>query len=203
MSIRKLRYCCVLLLGMAMIFGIVACRREPEPSKLVDVSGHLPDLALDLTTAGGKRLDQSAFKGDVTLVYFGYTHCPDVCPETLGKLAEATARLGDAAKRVKVLFISVDPKRDTPALLGRYVNAFDAHHDVGATGSDADIMALAQRYRVAYQLEAPRPDGGYEVIHSSAVYIFDAKGRARLVGGEDDPVDAFVHDIRQLVDESP
>lgn len=89
----------------------------------------------------------------------GYTHCPKVGPETLGKLAEATARLGDAAMRVKVLFISVDPKRDMPASPGRYVNAFDAHHDVCATG---------RRVRSDPQLGR---------------YIFDTKGPARLIGG--------------------
>ncbi|OUL96332.1 SCO family protein [Paraburkholderia hospita] len=93
-------------------------------------------------------------KGDVTLVYPGYTHYPKVGPETLGKLAEATARLGDAAKRVKVLFISVDPKRDTPASPGRYVNAFDAHHDVCATGRR--VRSDPQLGRIYLRHEGPR-----------------------------------------------
>lgn len=187
------------LLGTAMAWALSACRHEQESWKLVEVTGHLPDLALDLTGSDGGHLDQAAFKGDVTLVYFGYTHCPDVCPETLARLAQVTGQLGNAASHVRVLFVSVDPKRDTPSLLKTYVSAFDARHDIGATGSDADIKALAQRYRVAYQLEPARPDGSYEVTHSSAVYVFDTKGHARLIGGEDDSVDAFVHDIRQLV----
>jgi protein SCO1/2 len=119
----------------------------------------------------------------------------------LGKLAEATARLGDAAMRVKVLFISVDPKRDTPASPGRYVNPSTR---ITTSARQARIRhqgahtALSRRD----QLEASRRHGGYEVTHSSTVYIFDTKGHARLISGEDDPVDAFVHDIRQFVEES-
>ncbi|MGF6368056.1 protein SCO1/2 [Paraburkholderia sp. RAU6.4a] len=193
--------CVRLVVGATLSVSLAACHHE-EPWKLTDVQGHFPDLDFELTSDAGKQISQANLAGDVTLVYFGYTHCPDVCPETLAKLAQVTHQLGGAAQHVKVLFVSVDPARDTPAVMHAYVDAFDAKHDVGLTGSDSAIKALAQRYRVAYQADKPRANGGYEVTHSSAIYIFDAKGHARLIGADDDPVDAFVHDLRQLADET-
>ncbi|CAG4886565.1 hypothetical protein R70241_00214 [Paraburkholderia saeva] len=193
--------CVRVVVGVTLAISLAACHHE-EPWKLTDVQGHLPDLDFELTSDTGKQISQVNLAGDVTLVYFGYTHCPDVCPETLAKLVQVTQQLGNAAQHVKILFVSVDPGRDTPGVMHAYVDAFDAQHDVGLTGSDSAIKALAQRYRVAYQADKPRTNGGYEVTHSSAIYIFDAKGRARLIGGEEDPVDAFVHDLRQLVDET-
>lgn len=186
---------CACLLG--------ACRPDaPESWKLNNVANHLPDLDFSLTADNGKPATEANFHGDIVLAYFGYTHCPDVCPETMAKLAQVVQQIGKTARHTRILFISVDPARDTPAVLRSYMQAFDARHAVGLTGSAAAIRQLAQRYRVAYQAEAPQPDGGYDVTHSSAVYIFDAAGHARLLGTEADPIDAYVHDLRQLGNES-
>lgn len=193
--------CVRLIVCLTLAASQAACHHE-EPWKLTDVQGHLPDLNFELTADTGKKNSEVNLAGDVTLVYFGYTHCPDVCPETLAKLAQVIRQLGGAAQNIKILFVSVDPARDTPSVMHAYVGAFDAQHDVGLTGSDSAIKALAQRYRVAYQADKPRANGEYEVTHSSAIYIFDAKGHARLIGADDDPVDAFVHDLRQLADET-
>jgi protein SCO1 len=184
--------CCAMLLA--------ACSHSEPPWALTNVTGHLPDLAFSLTGDDGKPVDASAFKGDTTLVYFGYTHCPDVCPETMARLMQVLAKLGPDAKQVRILFITVDPARDTPKALHDYVDAFDADHARGLTGTDSQIEALAKRYRVAYQMEKRDPSGNYDVTHSSAVYVFDAEGRARLLATDSDTPDQIAQDLRRIID---
>lgn len=186
----------------AVAFAALAagCSQSGPPWQLTNVSGHLPDLQFTLTADDGKPVDASHFKGQTTLVYFGYTHCPDVCPETMARLMQVLAKLGEKeSEHVRILFISVDPARDTPQALHDYVGAFDARHARGLTGTDRQIESLARRYRVAYQMEKRDPKGNYEVTHSSAVYIFDAQGRARLLATDNDSPDAIAHDLRRVI----
>ncbi|KAF1024677.1 MAG: SCO1 protein [Burkholderia plantarii] len=163
------------------------------------MTGHLPDLTFSLTRDDGRPTDAAAFRGRVTLVYFGYTHCPDVCPETMARLMRVLTQLGEGARDVRILFISVDSARDTPAAMHAYVDAFDAQHVVGLTGSASQIESLAQRYRVAYQIEAPDPSGDYAVTHSSAIYVFDANGRARLLATDRDTPGQVATALRPLL----
>jgi protein SCO1/2 len=189
----------------AIVAGAVllgACSQSGEPWQLTNVSGHLPDLDFALTADNGQPVTGESFHGHATLVYFGYTHCPDVCPETMARLMQVIAKLGPDASKVRILFISVDPARDTPQALHAYVGAFDAQHARGLTGTDAQIESLAKRYRVAYQMEKRDPDGSYEVTHSSAVYVFDAQGRARLLATDHDTPDAIAHDLRRVIDDT-
>lgn len=198
---RSLHRVVRLAAASTLVLLMAACSEHGAPWQLTNVSGHLPDLQFSLTADDGKPIDASAFKGQTTLVYFGYTHCPDVCPETMARLMQVLAKLGPKdAERVRILFISVDPARDTPQLLREYVGAFDAQHARGLTGSDRQIESLARRYRVAYQMEKRDPKGNYEVTHSSAVYIFDAQGRARLLATDHDSPDAVAHDLRRIVE---
>ncbi|HDR9055805.1 TPA: SCO family protein [Burkholderia vietnamiensis] len=189
--------------AMAVAVALAACTRDEPGWHLTNVTGHLPDLSFTLTGGDGRPVDASAFRGRVALVYFGYTHCPDVCPETMARLMEVLAKLGPRANDVRILFVSVDPARDTPQALQSYVAAFDAAHARGLTGSDGQIESLAKRYRVAYQMEQRDPSGGYEVTHSSAVYIFDAEGRARLLATDGDSPDAIAADVRRIIDTAP
>ncbi|WP_408583668.1 SCO family protein [Paraburkholderia tropica] len=177
-----------------------ACSHPAEPWQLTDVQGHLPDLAFTLTADNGQPMTARDLRGQTALVYFGYTHCPDVCPETMARLMQVIANLGHDAQHVRILFISVDPARDTPGALHAYVGAFDAQHALGLTGSDAQVEALAKRYRVAYQMEKRDPDGSYEVTHSSAVYVFDAQGHARLLATDRDTAAAIAQDVRRIID---
>jgi protein SCO1/2 len=154
-----------------------------------------------LTEDNGQSVNATAFRGRTTLVYFGYTHCPDVCPETMARLMQVLEKLPPAdAKQVRILFISVDPARDTPQALHAYVSAFDAEHIRGLTGTDAQVESLAKRYRVAYQMEKRDPKGNYEVTHSSAVYIFDRDGQARLLATSGDSPDAIAQDLQRLIE---
>jgi len=182
----------------ALVLAISACQRSAPDWKLTDVSGHLPDLHFDLTSDSGQPMTAAAFKGDVTLVFFGYTHCPDVCPETMARLAEVMQNLGHDADHMRIAFISVDPHRDTPAILHAYVQAFDSTHAIGLTGSDGAIANLARDYRVAYELGKPGADGNYEVTHSAAIYIFDGAGHIRLIATDSDPATSLEHDLREL-----
>ena len=192
----------VLLTMLAALFVLGGCSSPQHRWKLTDVRGHLPDLAFTLTDDTGKVVNARAFRGKLVLLYFGYTHCPDVCPLTLTHLHVLMQRLGSLADRTRVLFVSVDPARDTPALLHAYVNAFDPHI-TGLTGTPAQIEALAKRYRVAYNRGPALPGGGYEVAHSAGIYVFDSHGRARLLATDADPISAIEHDVRGLLGASP
>ncbi len=189
------------LLPILLLALLLSACAKPQSWALNDVSGHLPDLDFTLTGDNGKPLHGSDFRGKVVLLYFGYTHCPDVCPLTLTHLHQVMGKLGAASDDVRILFVSVDPRRDTPEVLRQYVPAFDKRA-VGATGSVSDLRALAKRYRVAFDLKKPDANGNYEVSHSSAVFIFDRNGKARLLTTSADDTDGLVHDITQLLQAS-
>ncbi len=185
--------------ALLAFLALAACSRPGEPWHLTDVSGDLPDLDFSLTDDSGAPVTGRSFEGHTTLVYFGYTHCPDLCPETMARLMQVLQRVGPDADNTRILFVSVDPARDTPPLLRAYVRAFDEKHAVGLTGSDRAIEAVAQRYRIAYQMEKRDPHGAYEVSHSSGVYIFDREGHARLLATDRDSIDAIAADLRRII----
>jgi len=177
---------------------LAACSHAPPPWQLNDVRGHLPDLQFHLTSDIGKPMTAADFRGQHVIMYFGYTHCPDVCPLTLVHLHQVMQKLGAEAKDVRILFVSVDPARDTPQVLHQYVTAFDPRI-VGLTGTPQEITAMAKRYRAAFNEDAKQPNGGYEVSHSSGIYIFDPQGRARLLGTSADTPDEIAHDMKLLI----
>ncbi len=178
---------------------LCACTGGSSPSwRLTDVRGHLPDLRFHLTDGNGQAVSGETYRGRLAMLYFGYTHCPDVCPLTLSHLHLVMEKLGPLASNVRILFVSVDPARDTPAVMHEYAAAFDPRV-VGLTGGESEIAAVAKRYRVAFTRGPTLAGGGYEVNHSSGIYIFDARGRARLLGTPGDSVDDIVHDLRILI----
>lgn len=186
---------------LVALIALTGCSERAEPWHLTNVTGHLPDLSFRLTDDDGRPVTGDSFKGRTSLVYFGYTHCPDVCPETMGRLMQVLGKLGPDAQKVRILFITVDPARDTPQALHDYVGAFDAQHAQGLSGTDWQIESLAKRYRVAYQMEKRDPNGNYEVTHSSAVYVFDSQGHARLLATDHDTPDAIAQDLRRVIDD--
>ena len=183
--------CCLLLAGCQ--------HHEALPFKLTRISGHMPDLQFRLTDDNGKTVTAEDYRGKVVLLYFGYTHCPDVCPLTLAHLHVVMQQLGKQADDVRILFVSVDPTRDTPQALHEYVRAFDKH-TVGLTGSAGAIEALTKRYRAAFSREPSGKDGNYEVSHSSAIYVFDRDGHARVLSTPITPQADLVHDLKLLLD---
>mgnify|MGYP001187809425 CR=1 FL=1 len=128
-----------------------------------------------LVDQDGRPVTEADLKGKWQLVFFGYTHCPDTCPTTLNEIALAFDRLGEKRRAVGVVFITVDPERDTPAVLKSYLASFDAPV-VALTGTPAEIADIAKHYHV-YYARHPRADGGYDMDHSAIIYVMDPQGR--------------------------
>jgi protein SCO1/2 len=169
----------------------------------IDVTGTSMPLQLSMTRArDAKHVTQADYGGDVVLLYFGYTFCPDVCPLTLSNLTQAVERLGKQAAHVRILFVTVDPNRDSLAVLKQYAAAFSPQID-GLRGTPDELAALARRYRIAYSVTPASADHPYEVTHSSAIYAFDAKGEARLLipsmASQDPDIDGTMADLRRLI----
>jgi protein SCO1/2 len=171
-------------LAKAFVIGICltagACGRATQ-ADTTNISGVMPPLVFSLVRANdGASVTAESYRGKVTLLYFGFTHCRDECPTTLASLAVALKDLGQDAENVRVLFVTVDPARDSQPVLKNYVNAFAPEID-GLRGSDNAIAALARRYRVIYAAMPAAPGHDYDVMHADSLFMFDRSGRARLV----------------------
>jgi protein SCO1/2 len=189
-----------LQLAVLVLAGLLAaCSQNTAPWGLKDITGLMPSLDFTLIDAGnGATVHGNDFRGKVVLLYFGYTHCPDVCPTTLSLLGRAVAALGDDAAQVRVLFVSVDPRRDTVAQLKTYAAAFGPQV-VGLRGSETELRALTKRYRITYGYGKPDARGNYEVSHSSAIYVFDREGASRLLAGPTDSAPVITADLERLL----
>lgn len=196
--ILKPRLFAVLAL-IAGLLSVTACSEKAETPrfKLTDVTGASFGKALALTDHNGRPRTLADFKGKVVTVFFGFTHCPDVCPTTLGEMAAVMKELGGDAARLQVLFVTVDPERDTPEVLKRYVPAFEPSF-LGMTGSAEDIARTAREFKIFYQRQN-LPGGGYTMDHSAGTYILDAEGRLRLFAQYGAGAPALLHDIRLLM----
>jgi protein SCO1 len=182
------------------LFLLAACQSHPH-WQLDDVRGHLPNLQFNLTNDLGQPVTEASYRGKVVLLYFGYTHCPDVCPLTMVHLHTVLQKMGKQADDVRVLFVTVDPARDSASVLHQYVTAFDPHI-VGLTGTQDALAELAKRYRAFYHREPSKtPTADYLVTHSSAIYIFDRHGRARLLVTPGTANGAILHDLKILVEQ--
>jgi protein SCO1 len=193
-------------IGVGLTAGLVALPLRAQAWHSTEISGALPALSFTMTRAmDGKEVSATDFKGKVTLLYFGYTFCPDVCPTTLLNLTLVLKRLGPEADQVRVLFVTVDPTRDTPQILKQYTSAF-APQVVGLRGSADQLADLAKRYRVAYSVRSATKDHPYEVTHSSAVYAFDRKCEARLLfsglATANPDLNDITDDLRALLEQS-
>jgi protein SCO1/2 len=173
------------VLRMFLAAGLLAFSLVASPQakawNSTDITGVLPALDFTMTRASdGKIVSAADFKGKIVLLYFGYTSCPDVCPTTLLNITTMLKSLGKKADDVRVLFVTVDPNRDTLSVLKRYTAAF-APQVVGLRGTPDQLAELAKRYRVAYSVQPANAAHPVEVSHSSAVYVFDRKGAIRLL----------------------
>jgi protein SCO1/2 len=166
----------VLILGGGLsTLVLLESRNVSSTTAASTATGAAVGGAFTLVGSDGRPVTDQAFRGKLLLVYFGYTYCPDVCPTTLNNIAQALVQLGPQAGAVEPVFISVDPKRDTPQAIGQYVKSFDPRI-IGLTGTAAQIAAVAKEYHVYY---APQPaqNGDYLVDHSSLVYLMDRDGK--------------------------
>jgi len=187
-----------LFLGFAI--GLAACQAEkPKPAfKGIDITGAPYAQQLNLPDADGKPRTLADFKGKVVIVFFGFTQCPDVCPTTLSDLAEAKKRLGAAGERLQVVFITIDPERDTAAVLAQYVPGFDPSF-VSLRGSAEQTAETAKEFKIFYQKAAGKTPTSYTMDHTAGAYVFDKDGRVRLFVRHGSSVDDIVADLRQLL----
>jgi len=187
------------LAALAFALLLAACGK-PATWHATDITGAMPPLNFRMTRANdGVTVGSSDYRGKVAILYFGYTHCPDICPTTLANLAEVLDKLGPKAGQVRILFVTVDPDRDTLPLMKGYVNSFAPQID-GLRGTPDDLAALARRYRVAYSVTPDSPGHPYEVMHSNAVFFFDRAGHARLVSTDTGDIDGTLADVKRLLD---
>ena len=174
------------------------CKPGNPPFNGVDITG--ADYARDfsLVDSSGKTRTLADFRGKVVAVFFGYTHCPDVCPTTMADLAQVKRKLGPDGDKLQVIFVTLDPERDTAALLDSYVPKFDASF-VGLRGDAAQTAKTAKEFKVFYQkVDGDSPDS-YTLDHTAGTYVFDREGKPRLFIRYGAPADAVEADLRRLL----
>lgn len=183
----------------ALVLAVAGCggKADVPAFKLTDVTGASFGKTLELSDHNGQRRTLADFRGKVVTLFFGFTHCPDVCPTTLVEMASVMKELGNDADRVQVLFVSVDPERDTADVLKRYVPAFHPSF-LGLTGSADEIARAAREFKIFYQKQK-LASGGYTMDHSAGTYIIDTEGRLRLFAQYGVGAPALLHDIRLLL----
>ena len=183
----------ILLIGL-----LAACQKSTPPLHFHagDVTGKYPQADFHLTDHNGKPRSLEDFKGKVVAIFFGYTHCPDVCPTTLAKMSQTLRLLGKDADRVQVLFVTVDPERDTRKILAQFVPAFNPAF-LGLSGDAQETADAAKNFRVIYQ-KVPGKHG-YYMDHSTFTYLVDTQGKLRLMAGDREPADWLAEDIRGLL----
>src|SRR5437763_222882 len=193
---RLLIMAAAFLAGLALCFGvvlIVAGRlSSPVAQQIAAIGG-----PFQLVDQNGQVVTDQDLKGHPFLVFFGFTHCPDVCPTTLFDVSEVLRALGPDADRTRALFITVDPERDTPRVMKDYLSSFDPHLS-GLTGDHADIAAVAKAYRVYFK-KVPQEDGGYTMDHTAIVYLMDKTGRFVSPFNLKRPIEAAAGDLRRYL----
>jgi len=188
--------------AITLLLTLAACAPEGPKFKTSDVTGASFGRDFALTDANGKARTLADFRGKAVVVFFGFTQCPDVCPTTLATLAEAMKQLGADADRVQVLFITIDPARDTAELLRNYVPAFDKRF-LGLYGDDDATQRVAREFKIIYQKQPGSTPETYTMDHSAGTYIFDAQGRLRLFVNHGRGPEVFAHDLREILRTPP
>ncbi|MBL0422126.1 SCO family protein [Ramlibacter sp. AW1] len=186
------------LLLAATATALAACGQSKPAFKAVDITG--VDYARDfqLTDQHGQRRSLGEFAGKAVVVFFGFTQCPDVCPTTLGEIAEAKRLLGPDGDRLQGVFITVDPERDTPEVLKSYVANFDPGI-VALRGTPEETAQVAKDFKVYFKKVEGKTPGSYTMDHSAASFIYDPKGRLRLYSRYGSGAQAMADDVRSLL----
>ncbi len=190
------------LLGLAVLLAASGCNRQQSAApkfQNTDVTGADFGKALALTDHAGVPRTLADFKGRIVVLFFGFTQCPDVCPTTLAEMAKVIKELGPEGSKVQVLFVSVDPQRDTKELLKQYVTAFNPTF-LGLVGDAEASVRVAKEFKVYVQKQPAKAAGGdYSVDHSAGTFILDQQGRLRLFAQYGVGAAALLADIRALL----
>ena len=188
------------MLLAAAALTLTACSPPPPPFNASEVSGiaYGKDIGIADTSGQIRRIED--FKDQVTLVFFGFTRCPDVCPSTLMRLRQVRDALGEDASKLQVLLVSVDPERDTPDRLDAYVKNFDPSF-IGLRPEPTELEKVVKAFH-AIAVKVPTADGkDYTVDHSATIYVYDRRNQLRLIAQPDIAIDAFAADLRRLAQE--
>ena len=185
----------LLLLTLALL--LAGCDTQPQFGNTdISAAGYATDFAL--TDHNGKPRTMADFRGKAVVIFFGYTQCPDVCPTTMTGMAEAMKLLGEDASKVQVLFVTVDPERDTPQLLAQYVPVFNPSF-LGLYADAQTIARTAQEFRIFYKKQAGSTPTTYTVDHTAGSYVYDPQGRLRLYVKHGEKPEVIAKDLRLLI----
>jgi protein SCO1/2 len=189
--------------GALLALALSACQPAPQVPvfQATDITGAAFARDFRLTDHNGQPRTLASFKGKVVAIFFGYTHCPDVCPTTLSDFAAALKQLGPLGDQVQVLFVTVDPQRDTPELLKLFVPAFDPRF-LGMYTDAASLAAIAKEYKIVYQKTSVKDADNYLIDHSAGSYVYDAEGRLRLLIPYGSSPDLIARDLKTLMGSS-
>ena len=189
------------LLWLCCVLALTACEKPQTPKvpfANTDITGLDYAKGFALTDHNGQPRTLADFKGKVVVVFFGYTHCPDVCPTTLSELASIKKALGSEAERLQVIFITLDPQRDTPELMAGFVPAFDSSF-LGLWGEQAVIDKVAKDFKI-FAKKVPSKDGkSYTIDHTAGSYVFDDQGHIRLFVRHGQGGDGLQKDLQRLL----
>jgi protein SCO1/2 len=194
-----MKFIATLILSLTLCIGLIlsGCT-EPVKFKSTDISGAEWGKDFKLTDHLGQPRQLSDFKGKAVVLFFGFTQCPDVCPTTLSTMRDTLGQLGNDAARVQVLFVTLDPARDTAPLLAEYVPRFHPSF-IGLRGDDATIAALAKDFKIFYAKQPGTTPGSYSIDHSTGSYGFDPQGRLRLLFRHGETPDNVASDLKLLL----
>ena len=184
--------------ALPLIMLLQSCK-QPLHWNANDISGVMPDLEFTLLGPDGESVESVSLRGKPLILFFGFTNCPNICPTTLTRLSVLMKELGPKAKDIQVVLVSVDPDRDTPEVMKRYTASFGPWL-LGLTGPEEDLTNLREAYSVYASMESSDSKGNYDVMHAVVVFVFDAKGQARLLISDLDDSDAVLSDLKQLID---
>ena len=195
MNISLLRTCCI----AAFLLILTACSPKPE-FKNIDITGSTAfGKDFSLVDPNGKVRTLADFKGKVVVMFFGYTQCPDVCPTTLTEMQQVMTILGPKSDKVQVLFVTVDPQRDTAAILKQYVPAFDSRFLGLRPEDDVALEKVAKDFKIYYKKVPGINPGSYTIDHSAGSYAFDPDGRLRLYIKHAQGPETLAHDLKELL----
>ncbi len=200
-STRRLILCSAVVAAALVLAG---CQRPGDPPRAsfkgVDITGAEYARELSLPDVDGRVRTLADFKGKVTVIFFGFTQCPDVCPTTLAELAQARKLLGADGKRVLGVFVTLDPERDSAAILKEYVGNF-GDDLVALRGTADEIKAAAKHFKIFYAKVPGKTEGSYTIDHTAGSYVLDATGRVRLFVRYGVGAEALAADLKQLLAE--
>jgi len=192
----------VLVLALGAFAALAMLKRETPPKlESVDITGVAWGKDFTLIDHTGRTRTLADFRGKAVAMFFGFTQCPDICPTAMAELAEVMTLLGQDAQRVQVLFVSVDPKRDTPDVLSQYVPAFHPTF-LGLYGDAAATERTAKGFKIYYRTNPANERGAYSVDHSGQILVFDPAGRLRLMMKPELSPESMAHDLRLLLREA-